>query len=248
MLQGIFNYDNPVWRFIGKLGDLMILNLLWTLCSLPVFTIGASTTALYYVTLKLAKDEGDSTIASFFRSFKANFTQATALWLILIVTGSVLAVDCWFFVTGQIPVNQTVKLAFTALAGGLLILWVFIFIYAFPIQCRFDNPVKRTLFNSFFMSIRHLPLTIGIVVSDLALAAVFYFSFFYLPQMGALLMLFGMPLVAYVNSFILNAVFKHYMPKAEEDHSNGSSPLLGQEDEALKEAIENLKNKDECNS
>lgn len=47
MLQGLFNYDNPIWRFIGKLADLMILNLLWIICSLPVFTIGASTTALY---------------------------------------------------------------------------------------------------------------------------------------------------------------------------------------------------------
>lgn len=40
MLQGLFNYDNPVWRFIGKLGDLIILNVLWIVCSIPIFTIG----------------------------------------------------------------------------------------------------------------------------------------------------------------------------------------------------------------
>ena len=81
MLQGIFNYDNPVWRFIGKLGDLILLNILWIVCSIPVFTIGASTTAVYYVTLKLARDEGDSTIRSFFHSSsqflrKASFTSS----------------------------------------------------------------------------------------------------------------------------------------------------------------------------
>lgn len=65
MLQGIFNYDNPVWRFIGKLGDLIILNILWIVCSIPVFTAGASATAVYYVTLKLVRDEDDSTIRSF---------------------------------------------------------------------------------------------------------------------------------------------------------------------------------------
>ena len=70
MLQGLFNYDNPVWRFIGKLGDLIILNVLWIVCSIPIFTIGASTTAVYYVTLKMVRDEEDSTIKSFFRSFK----------------------------------------------------------------------------------------------------------------------------------------------------------------------------------
>lgn len=69
MLQGLFNYDNPVWRFIGKLGDLILLNLLWLICCIPVFTAGAATTAVYYVTLKLVRDEDDSTIRSFFRSF-----------------------------------------------------------------------------------------------------------------------------------------------------------------------------------
>ena len=91
MLQGLFNYDNPVWRFIGKLGDLIILNVLWIVCSIPIFTIGASTTAVYYVTLKMVRDEEDSTIKSFFRSFKSNFKQATAIWLILLAAGAVLA-------------------------------------------------------------------------------------------------------------------------------------------------------------
>ena len=41
MLQGLFNYDNPVWRFIGKLGDLILLNILWIVCSIPIVTAGA---------------------------------------------------------------------------------------------------------------------------------------------------------------------------------------------------------------
>ena len=93
MLQGFFNYDNPVWRFIGKLGDLILLNILWIVCSIPVFTIGASTTAVYYVTLKLVRDEGDSTIRSFFHSFKGNFRQATAIWMILLAAGIVLGLS-----------------------------------------------------------------------------------------------------------------------------------------------------------
>lgn len=65
MFQGLFNYDNPVWRFIGKLGDLVLLNLLWLICCIPVFTAGAATTAVYYVTLKLVRDDDGSTIKSF---------------------------------------------------------------------------------------------------------------------------------------------------------------------------------------
>lgn len=118
MLQGIFNYDNPVWRFIGKLGDLIILNILWIVCSIPVFTAGASATAVYYVTLKLVRDEDDSTIRSFFRSFKSNFKQATAIWLILLAAGIVLGFDFWFFVSGQMPLNGAAKTAMTAVSGG----------------------------------------------------------------------------------------------------------------------------------
>ena len=47
MLAGLFNYDNPVWRFIGKFWDVLIVNILWIICSIPVVTIGASTTARY---------------------------------------------------------------------------------------------------------------------------------------------------------------------------------------------------------
>ena len=117
MLQGLFNYDNPVWRFIGKLGDLILLNILWIICSIPVFTIGASTTAVYYVTLKLARDEDDSTIRSFFRSFKNNFKQATAIWLILLAAGLVLSVDFWFFISGQMALGGMLKTVLTAVSG-----------------------------------------------------------------------------------------------------------------------------------
>ena len=101
MLQGLFNYDNPVWRFIGKLGDLILLNILWIVCSIPIVTAGAATTAVYYVTLKLVRDENDGTIKNFFHSFKENFVQSTIIWVILLAAGALLAFDFWFFLTGQ---------------------------------------------------------------------------------------------------------------------------------------------------
>ena len=226
MLQGIFNYDNPVWRFIGKLGDLIILNILWIVCSIPVFTAGASTTAVYYVTLKLVRDEDDSTIRSFFRSFKSNFKQATAIWLILLAAGI-----------------GAVRTAMTAVSGGLLLIYLFIITYVFPLQARFYNPVKRTLFNAFFMSVRHLFQTIGILATDLGIAAATYFGLFYFPQFAMLLFLFGMPLIAFVNSYFFTAIFRKYMPKEEEQEHTDATPLLGEEDEEMKEAIRNLKGK-----
>ena len=113
MLQGLFNYDNPVWRFIGKLGDLILLNILWIVCSIPIVTAGAATTAVYYVTLKLVRDENDGTIKKLFSiPLRRNFVQSTIIWVILLAAGALLAFDFWFFLTGQMNSLTGVSQAF----------------------------------------------------------------------------------------------------------------------------------------
>ena len=240
MFQGLFNYDNPVWRFIGKLGDLILLNLLWTVCSIPVITIGASTTAVYYVTLKMVRDENDSTVRSFFHSFKDNFKQATAIWAIFLAVGLILAFAVWFFVTGQAPVPGIAGNLMTAISGGMAILYLFTYIYVFPIQARFYNPVKYTIRNAFIMSIRHLFQTVGIVCMDILIVIGAIASLFYMPQIFALFILFGMPLMAFANSYLFVPIFKRYSPK--ERDTQDMRPLFEEEDEATKEALDRLKN------
>ena len=240
MFQGLFNYDNPVWRFIGKLGDLILLNLLWTVCSIPVITIGASTTAVYYVTLKMVRDENDSTVRSFFHSFKDNFKQATAIWAIFLAVGLILAFDIWFFVTGQAPVPGIAGNLMTAISGGMAILYLLTYIYVFPIQARFYNPVKYTIRNAFIMSIRHLFQTVGIVCMDILIVIGAIASLFYMPQIFALFILFGMPLMAFANSYLFVPIFKRYSPK--ERDTQDMRPLFEEEDEATKEALDRLKN------
>ena len=71
----------------------MLLNILFLVCSLPIFTIGASFTAMYYVTLKLAENEEGYIARGFLKSFKQNFKQATIIWLILLFFGIVLVLD-----------------------------------------------------------------------------------------------------------------------------------------------------------
>lgn len=226
MLQGIFNYDNPVWRYIGKFGDLMLLNILWIICSIPIFTIGASTTAVYYVTMKLVRNDDGYTFRSFFKSFKENFKQATIIWLLMLVTGVILGFDLYFFLM-VVNGNSAFRTIFTAVIGSFTIIWLFIFSYVFPLQCRFYNPVKKTLFNAFFMSIRHFFQTLGMLAIDIMLLAASYFSIFYLPQFTAIVILFGFPLMAFINSYILNSVFNKYIPKEENsENPNELRPIL----------------------
>ena len=87
MWDRFFDLDNVVWRTIDKIGKIFLLNLLWLICSLPVFTIGASTTALIYTSMKLSDNEG-YWHQNFFSSFKENFKQATALFFIYLAAGA----------------------------------------------------------------------------------------------------------------------------------------------------------------
>lgn len=226
MLSGLFNYDNPVWRFIGKFFDVLILNLLWVVCSIPLITIGASTSAVYYVTLKLVRDEEGSTIKSFFKSFKENFKQATIIWLIILVLGLVIGFDLYFFIMMQTEASnfRTIMLA---IFGGFAILYLSVSLYVFPLQAKFINPVKRTLFNAFFMSVRHFFATIGMLVLDIGFPLL---AFFAVPILLPLLFLFGFPLLAFFNSFVFVGIFDKYMPKKEEEEDRELRPLFSEEE------------------
>lgn len=229
MFSGFFNYDNPVWRFIGKFWDVIILSFLWGICSIPVFTIGASTTAMYYVTLKLVRDEDGYTFRSFFKSFKENFKQATIIWLIMLAAGLILGGDLWFFLR-VFKGSSQFRSIMIAIFLAFSFIYLAIFTYVFPLQSRFYNTVKKTLFNAFFMSIRHFLHTLGMLAIDVVLIIV---ALFYFPP----LMLFGVALLAFANSYMLSAVFKRYMPEEQRDDGE-MRPLFADEDES---GYENLK-------
>ncbi len=221
-MKGIFSYDNPVMHFIGKFWDVLILNILWLICSIPIFTIGASTTAVYYVTLKLARDDDGYTIRSFFHSFKQNFRQATIIWLILLLTGIILIADLWFVLTANIVPAGTLRILATALFLGLLIVWFVVLTYVFPVLARFYGTVRQTITNAFLLSVRYILYTIGIVLID---AVVVVLTITSLPVLTML----GFALIAFLNSFLLEGVFKKIIPKEERDPQE-MRPLFADEE------------------
>lgn len=228
MLSGFFNYDNPVWRFIGKFFDIMILNVLWFVCSIPIVTIGASTTAVYYVTLKLVRDEEGATIKSFFKSFKENFKQSTIIWLIMLVVGVVIGFDMYFFLMMKTEASMF-RTVMISVFGGFALIYLCIGLYVFPLQSRFFNPVKRTLFNAFFMSIRHFLQTFGLLIIDIGIPAL---ALFVAPILQPILFLFGFPLLAFINSYAFTGIFDKYTPKEDkEDVDRELRPLFSDEEE-----------------
>ena len=92
-MNQIFNYDNKFFRGVSKIIDCVWLSLLWFMCCIPVFTIGAATTALYYTINKSVKNDRGYASIEFFASFKENFKQSTIVWLIFLGMYTLLGVD-----------------------------------------------------------------------------------------------------------------------------------------------------------
>ena len=231
MLSGFFNYDNPVWRFIGKFGDLIILNVLWFVCSIPIFTIGASTTAVYYVTLKLARNDDGYTIRSFFKSFKENFKQATIIWLIALVVGIIFAGDFMILRNSTVSFGKVIMVLITIVA----VIYLFTMIYIFPVLSRFENTVKNTIRNSFLMSVLNLPKTILLIIINLIPTVLLLVTLQAMP----LLILFGFSVPAYVASMLFVKIFKRFEPEEEEETSDELETLsfIREEEEEKQKAL-----------
>lgn len=212
MLQGFFNYDNPIWRFVGRLGDMILLNVLWIMCSLPIFTIGASTTALYYCTLKIVRNEDYGDIKMFFKSFRLNFRQATLIWIPMLFIAGILVFDFNFF--GKVMSESgALRIILQAVTIAMMVLWLFLFMYVWPVLSRFENSIKNTVTNSWFMSIRYLGSTLMMIISDILVIGIAYVCLFYVGWVTAVILLMGYPLLAWINSTMLDHVFSNFMPK-----------------------------------
>ena len=128
---------------LSKLGDMFILNFIYVLSCIPIITIGASTTALYYTTLKMAENNESYVWRDYWKAFKSNLKQATVIWLIVFAGWAVVALD--FLIAGGLSMQLG-----TIVAIGVVVVAVFLGIlglYVFPLLARFDNTVVRTMKN-----------------------------------------------------------------------------------------------------
>ncbi|MFA9378923.1 MAG: YesL family protein [Lachnotalea sp.] len=210
-MGSIFSLDGKFFTIMSKVADLIILNIVYCLCCVPIITIGPATTALYYVTLKMVKDEESYIIKSFFKSFKENFKQAVGIWIVLLATLGIIVGDIYIMLKWE----TKYKVIFIVIFIFLLLMWFFVTIYIFPLLATFDNTVKQTFKNSFLMSIRHLPMTAVLFL----LTAVSTLLVGFVVQLMPFWFLIGFALLAFINSFILRKIFKAYMPP-EEDEGN----------------------------
>lgn len=212
-MGGLFNYDNLIMTWLRKIMNMMLVSLMWVIGCLPIFTIGASTSALYYTVHKNLKYERGYAGSEFWKGFKASFKQATLVWLVLLGLALVFAGDV-FILNGfaeAYPIFGTMTIIFYI----LLLLELVYCIYVFPYIARFNAGTKVVVKNCFVLMIRHL------LFSILALVIVLLGAFFV--WLLPILLLLIPALVLWQISFFMEKLYRRYMTeeeKQQEDERN----------------------------
>lgn len=148
--------DNPFFSFMGKLGDVVLLNVTWIVCCLPVATIGASTTALFYVARKIAAGEEYRAWHDFFHSFRANWKQATALWLVLLAWLAVGTANLWIGLHTDSGMGNLCR----GVGAVLLLVWLMAEGFAFPLLARYDYRLGRLVLDALRLAVRKVYITV----------------------------------------------------------------------------------------
>jgi len=202
--MNIFRIGSPFMVFMSKLLDILVIGVIAAVCCLPVITVGASITAVYYTVLKMVRRKEGSVYRFYFKAFKENFWKATALWLIVAVVGTVLYADYTLLMSRDMAYESVLWIGLVVMT----ILAVMVVTYVFPMQAQFENTVFGTIKNSFILSIMNLPRTILILLVKLCPVLV---AFIY-PEIMYLLIFLCLAGIPYMEMELFVKIFDKYIP------------------------------------
>ncbi|BCN32020.1 YesL family protein [Anaeromicropila herbilytica] len=209
-MGNLFNLEGGLMTGLSKVFDIFYLSILWLITSIPIVTIGASTTALYYGVVKVIRHERGYLTKEYFRSFKANFITGTILWLIILLFGSLLYLNMRL----AVKMGGTQGYILICIYRAMFFILLCVSVYIFPNLSRFTMRKRQLIHTSFFMAMKHLPTTIVlvvIVVVSYYVIRIIPITVSFLPALSCLLF-----------SFLMERVLKKYMPKKEDGNDESA--------------------------
>ena len=205
-MQAFFSSDSKLMQAMGRIGDLVILNLLFFISCLPLFTIGAASAALYTVCFQMGTEKESGIFRTYVHAFRENFKQGTVVFLIL-----ALFLLAGFFDTLLLS-SLTGWLRYGCiLTAILLVLAVLMYSYAFPLLSQFSNGIRATLKNALFLSLGYLPRSLLIAAVNVFPMALALLDLYLFLQMGFLWVFLYFSAAAYLSTLLLKKVFARYM-------------------------------------
>lgn len=206
-MSDFFNMDNAFFRIMSKVAYVYYLNILWVLCSIPLVTIGASTTALASVTLELVRDEEGSVTKKFFSAFVKNFWQATVEWVLFLIVAIVLAGDVLFL----LRLDSWFGLICAGICACLLMIEALVLTMVFNIQARFQNPIKATIKLAFIMALGYLPYSASLLI----MLGCMLYGVYTSAELMIIFTFLGVAGYEFVSAYLLRCVFDHTNVKEE---------------------------------
>ena len=205
----LFNPENKFWNFIAKITDAACMSILWALVSLPLFTIGAATTAFYDFSLHQVNDREGKILKSFFGSFRAHFGRATLLWLTELAGIAFFALDLWAAWNFYLTKGGVIGIALMGFCACFALIFLSCVMYVYPLLAAFNFNLKKILRDSFIMAMGNLHVTITLfVMTALVCVLIYYVS-------G--LFFFWIGLYIFFSSYFITGVFLKYVRAPEEE-------------------------------
>lgn len=203
-MNSLFNLDNPVMRFLSKVFDVMYLSVLWGLFSLPIITIGASTTAMYYTTVKVIRRERGYVFQEFWKSFKVNLVQSTLAWILVMIGAALFATNVMFAKNLDSQFGMVLEAVYIVMCAMVLGTGM----YIFPVMSRFTMKLFPLIKTCSFLLLKYFPRSL--VLAAITAASVFFIYLqpimsFFVPVCGTLLF-----------SLMMEPILKKYTPHANE--------------------------------
>lgn len=213
-MNKIFSIESKFVQTLATVGNLIILNLLWILTSLPIITIGASTTAMYAVAFKYADDTDDAVLKPYFKAFASNFKQSTLIWIPMCLVFGLLIIDAYYLL-GNANAEATAFLwiPFFVVLMVLLVTTA----HVFPQIARYQVDTRTALHNTLLMSLLHLFLTAGVVGLNLLPWVVMIIVPEVMAYTGIFWVMFGASAIAYFNAKVLLKMYKKHEPAPEQE-------------------------------
>ena len=197
MLKNIFDMENPVMRAMGIAADLLILNALTVLCCLPVLTAGAAYTALNDVALRIVRGDDPYLVRTYFRSFRKNLKQGSALGIIFLLAAAILITD------DRVAAASAPVLRVFTIAAAIVILAVAL--YAFALLARYENTLWGTVKNAVALSVGFFPRTVGMLTFIIGF---WFLSVRFVQYVMPLFLMFGFSLPCYVCALLYDHIFQ----------------------------------------
>ena len=197
-MNSFFQLDGPFMRVMTDVMNLIILNVLTLIFSIPIVTAGAALTAMHYILMQMGEQEDGRIIATFWEQFKLNLKTSTLPWLLVLCVGVFLFID---FRLINVSGNRYLLIPIYACA----VIFMMIVVWLFPLMARFENTIRAMFVNSIMVGMRYLLCTV-------LMAAIYFVMVLIVVRFFTPAVIFGEGLCAFLCSFLLSGVLDKLVP------------------------------------